>query len=116
MYIKRANGHNIAAPDWPDSVPKRQLFLVHFVNLEFSLQRIRIMELIYVLRCKPGRILDTPAAADGLREIAIVRPGLHGLRSQVDVHGGIPVRRMQSLLELFRMFHGQLNEVSIFGF
>ncbi|RYF36950.1 MAG: hypothetical protein EOO38_27035, partial [Cytophagaceae bacterium] len=100
---------------WPRSKSQRQLFLVHVENVEDFLQEIRVMELVYAIRVKPGTPLRaSEASSSSLNTTATV--GLNGLRIRVDVHGNYPSHRMKSLLDLFRMFQGPLNEVCIQGF
>ncbi|KAF1918610.1 hypothetical protein BDU57DRAFT_535680 [Ampelomyces quisqualis] len=99
---------------WPPSKSHRQLFLVHVENFESFLREVRVMELVYATRIMQG----TPLLADATNTLSntTAKVGQHGLKIRVDVHGNFPSHHMKSLLNLFRMFQGPLNEVCIQGF
>jgi hypothetical protein len=117
------------------SQPRRQIVLVQLHHFETFLQCLRVSEFTDGVRVLPGQVFDGPpydkitfhkaVDADG-RDCYIItddrewpaitaNAGFHGLSIRVIVNPTYPEQRTKRLLELFRIFHGSLNEVTIIG-
>lgn len=95
---------------WPRRLPEKQPVLVQMRFLKAFLEHIRIVELSFGVRTMPGEIFSSL----GFEDIVALR-GFHGLCIRVELNEDYNEEKCVPLLNLFEMFHGPLNEVTILG-
>lgn len=93
--------------------PRRLTFLITMEWFQSFLECIRIVDLMISFRGPEGRNLPR-LPSSGKRSSAACRIS-HGTSIIVHVHPNHPDVDMEAFLELFRMFHGPLHELSIIG-
>lgn len=87
-----------------------QSVLVELKHDEFFLHQLRAMELANNVRSMPGQQYRSAYAL-----LKQAKKGFNGLTIRVDVDPDFPAHLLKPVLELLRMFHGPLNELSILG-
>jgi hypothetical protein len=112
LYTEASLNEVTNSPDWPLSKPKHQIILVSRQHLPEFLNHVRIMELAYSARVAEGHQIGVAPTLS-----IPAKKGRHGL--SICVHVNSAEYRQSTIahvLELFRRFHGPLNELSINGF